>query len=99
MNMRKLLHAIALPLFLLFSFMSSAQDKVVNGRVADSSGRGVPGISVSVKGQTSRGTTTGDNGGFSLSVPSSATTLVFSSVGFASQEASIAGTSSVNISM
>ncbi|MBC8034462.1 MAG: TonB-dependent receptor plug domain-containing protein, partial [Chitinophagaceae bacterium] len=99
MNMRKLLYAIALPLFLLLSFMSSAQDKLVNGRVSDSSGRGVPGISVSVKGQTLRGTTTSDNGGFSLSVPSSATTLVFSSVGFASQEVSITGTNSVNITM
>ena len=99
MNMRKLLHAIALPLFLLFSFTSSAQDKVVNGRVTDSSGRGVPGISVSVKGAASRGTTTGDNGTFSLSVPSSATTLVFSSVGFASQEAIITSTNSVNVTM
>src|SRR5829696_3779955 len=97
MNMRKLLYAIGLPLFLLLSFISSAQDRVVTGRVADTAGRGIPGISVAVKGQASRGTTTGDNGGFSLSFPTSASTLVFSSVGFSSQEVNIAGGAPVNV--
>ncbi|HEY0042632.1 MAG TPA: TonB-dependent receptor [Flavisolibacter sp.] len=99
MNLRKLLYAIGLPLFLLLSIASSAQDKVVTGRVADTAGRGIPGITVAVKGQSSIGTTTGDNGGFSLSVPASATTLVFSSVGFATQEVSISGLTSLNVSL
>ena len=99
MHKRKLLYAVVLPLLLLFSASAFAQDRVISGRVTDSSGRGVSGASVSVKGQNSRGTTTGENGNFSLSVPSSATTLVFSSVGYGAQEVSIAGRSSVNVTM
>src|SRR5215208_4471749 len=99
MNMRKLLYSIGLPVLLLFSFVSFGQDKVITGRVADSTGRGIPGVSVSVKGQPSRGTTTADNGNFSLSVPANATILVFSSVGYAYQEAGITATNSVNISL
>lgn len=98
MNMRKLLYAIGLPLFLLFSLVSSAQDKVVSGRVTDSSGRGIAGVSVSVKGQAARGTTTSVNGDYSLSVPANATTLVFSSVGYGTQELPI-GNTSVNASL
>jgi len=98
MNMRKLLYAIGLPLFLLFSLVSSAQDKVVSGRVTDSSGRGIAGVSVSVKGLAARGTTTSVNGDYSLSVPANATTLVFSSVGYGTQELPI-GNSSVNASL
>lgn len=97
MNLRKLLYAISLPLFLLFSLVSSAQDRVVSGRVTDSAGLGVSGASVAIKGQTSRGTTTDANGGFSLSVPSSVNTLVVSSVGFTAQEISIAGRTSIDV--
>jgi TonB-dependent starch-binding outer membrane protein SusC len=98
MNMRKLLYAIGLPLFLLLSLVTSAQDKVVSGRVTDSSGRGIAGVSVSVKGLTSRGTTTSANGDYSFSVPASATTLVFSSVGYGTQELPISG-GNVNVSL
>ena len=91
MYMRRLLYAICLPVLVLISLSSSAQDKVISGRVLDTAGRGIPGVSVSVKGQTARGTTTADGGTYSLSVPSSATTLVFSSVGYGTREVSIAG--------
>ncbi|MDB5207282.1 MAG: SusC/RagA family TonB-linked outer membrane protein [Flavisolibacter sp.] len=99
MNVRKLLNAIGLPLFLLLSFIGSAQDKVVTGKVTDSSGRGISGVSVSVKGQSSRGTTTADNGSYSLSVPAAATTLVFSSVGYGYHEAAISGLASANVTL
>lgn len=99
MNLRKLLYAIGLPLFLLFSFVSAAQDKTVSGRVTDSAGRGVAGVSVSVKGQTGRGTTTSETGNYSLSVPANATTLVFSSVGYGTQEIAIASLSTANVTM
>jgi iron complex outermembrane receptor protein len=99
MNMRKLLNSIGLPLFLLLSFIGAAQDKTVSGRVTDSSGRGISGVSVSVKGQASRGTTTTENGAYSLSVPATATTLVFSSVGYGYQEVAISGQSSANVTL
>src|SRR5215210_1394437 len=99
MNMRRLLHFIGAPLLLLFSFISSAQDKVVTGRVTDSAGRGIPNVSVSVKGQNARGTTTSETGAYSLSVPANATTLVFSSVGYGAQEVSISGQTTANVSL
>ncbi|MFL5774294.1 MAG: TonB-dependent receptor plug domain-containing protein, partial [Flavisolibacter sp.] len=89
MNLRKLIQSIGLPLLLFFTFSASAQDRVVTGRVADSSGRGISGVSVSVKNQPSIGTTTATNGNFSLSVPSNASALVFSSVGYMSVEYNI----------
>src|SRR5690349_6258317 len=86
---RKLLRAVVFPLLLLASFVGLAQNRTVSGRVLDSAGRGIPGVSVSVKGQPSVGATTVDGGTYSLSVPANASTLVFSSVGYTAQEAGI----------
>lgn len=98
MNMRKLLYSIGVPVLLLFSFASFAQDKTITGRVTDSVGNGIPNVSVTVKEAPSRGTTTATDGRFSLLVPSSATTLVFSSVGYSYREMPISG-NSVNVSL
>ncbi|HVF97592.1 MAG TPA: TonB-dependent receptor [Flavisolibacter sp.] len=97
--MRKLLYAIVLPVMLMFSLKSIAQNKTVTGRVLDTAGRGIPGVSVSVKGQSALGTTTADGGTYSLSVPSGTTTLVFSSVGYSAQELTITGRSSVDVTL
>lgn len=99
MYTRKLLQGVLLPLFLLLSLIGVAQDRAVGGRVTDSAGRGVAGVSVTVKGQAARGTTTAENGSFSLSVPSSASTLVFTSVGYSSQEVGITGQNTVNVTL
>jgi TonB-linked SusC/RagA family outer membrane protein len=98
MNMRKLLYSIGVPVLLLFSFASFAQDKTITGRVTDSVGNGIPNVSVTVKEAPSRGTTTATDGRFSLLVPSNATTLVFSSVGYSYREMPISG-NSVNVSL
>ncbi|MFL5739721.1 MAG: SusC/RagA family TonB-linked outer membrane protein [Flavisolibacter sp.] len=97
MNLRKLLGSIGLLLF--FSLHGYAQDKVVSGRVTDSSGRGIRGVSVSVKGQPSRGTTTSENGNYSVSVPGTASTLVFSSVGYGYREVNITNRNNVDVSL
>jgi TonB-dependent SusC/RagA subfamily outer membrane receptor len=70
-------------------------DVIVNGRVSGSSGDALSGVSVNVKG-SSTGTTTNNNGEFSLVAPDN-TTLIFSAVGFLSQEIAISGKTSVNI--
>jgi iron complex outermembrane receptor protein len=98
MNLRKLLYLIGLPVLLLFSLNSFAQNKVVTGRVVDTAGKAIPGVSVTAKGQN-RGTTTGEDGSFSLSVPSNTTTLVFSSVGYASTQVSIGSGSTANVTL
>jgi TonB-linked SusC/RagA family outer membrane protein len=72
--------------------------KFVSGKVTDSTGSSLPGVSVVVKGTTT-GTITGENGNFSLSnVPENAT-LQFSFVGMKMQEVAVGGKSSVNVTL
>jgi TonB-dependent starch-binding outer membrane protein SusC len=98
MNMRKLLYSIGVPVLLLFSFASFAQDKVITGRVTDSIGNGIANVSITVKEAPARGTTTATDGRFSIQVPANATALVFSSVGYAYREVPISG-NTVNVSL
>ncbi|WP_421764646.1 SusC/RagA family TonB-linked outer membrane protein [Ekhidna sp.] len=71
--------------FLLPISFLMAQNVGVSGTVTDASnGEPLPGVTVLVKG-TTNGTITGINGEYELSVPSGST-LVFSSIGYSSQE-------------
>ena len=67
----------------------------VGGRVTDSKGAGIPGVTVLVKG-TQNGTSTDANGNFSLRVPDDAT-LVISSIGYATQEVAVAGRTTLGV--
>jgi TonB-linked SusC/RagA family outer membrane protein len=98
MSAKTLLSAI-LCLVLAFTVqVVSAQDRTVTGRVTDSKdGSPVAGASVQPKGSRT-GTSTKPDGTFSLSVGSNVTTLVITSVGYESQEVSVAGKSSVEVS-
>ncbi|MES2004931.1 MAG: SusC/RagA family TonB-linked outer membrane protein [Bacteroidota bacterium] len=100
MNFSKLVKPILMGLFACLSVISSqAQNKTISGKVTDAKdGSAMVGASVVVKGSKT-GTQTGADGTFKLSVPSSATTLVISSVGFGSQEVSIQGRASVDVSL
>jgi len=74
----------------------SQQQKSVSGKVTDSTGGSLPGVSVVVKGTTT-GTITDGDGKYSLgNVPANAT-LQFSFVGMKSQEVVIGNKTSVNI--
>src|SRR5690606_4554902 len=77
-----------LTLFTMLMFcgaLTFAQERTVSGTVSDNFGNPLPGVSVQVKG-TNVGTTTGDAGIFTLSVPRGSTTLVLSAVGHLNQE-------------
>ncbi|WP_133463409.1 TonB-dependent receptor [Sunxiuqinia elliptica] len=72
------------------------QEITVSGRVTESSGSPLPGVTVIIKG-TTKGTITDFDGNYSISdVPSDAT-LVFSFVGMATQEIPIEGKPSINV--
>ncbi|GAB3637242.1 TonB-dependent receptor [Hymenobacter arcticus] len=71
---------------------TAPQDVPVAGRVMQPNGEGLPGVTVLVKG-TTIGTTTGADGSFSLNVPENST-LVFSSIGFKTQELAVTGATS-----
>jgi TonB-linked SusC/RagA family outer membrane protein len=99
MFLKKLMKATGFILMLLIAQTAFAQNRVITGKVTDSKdGSGVAGATVSVKG-TRIATQTKSDGTFSISVPSGTTTLVISSVGFASQDVSIEGKSSADVSL
>ncbi|GAB2555688.1 SusC/RagA family TonB-linked outer membrane protein [Spirosoma areae] len=83
-------------LFLLFYGPALAQDVTVSGRVtAAEDGIALPGVSVQVKG-TTRGTTTDAGGRYQISVQPSAR-LIFSYIGYASQDVAVGSQSTLNI--
>ena len=92
----KRLFLLLLPL-LLFSGSLLAQEKQVSGKVTDSTGTPIANASVVLKG-SGKGTVTSTNGMFSFKVPTSASTLVVTYVGFETQEAAI-GNGPVNVSL
>ena len=98
MSCRKLLQLIVLPAMLLLSQLVFAQERVVTGRVTDSTGTGLPGITVTARGARVA-TQTATDGIFRLVVPSSVDALIFSSVGFTTLQVPIPANNSVNVSL
>lgn len=93
--MRKLLLTGICSLF-LFSYLF-AQERTVSGTVTSGDDNSpLIGVNVVVKG-TSVGIITDVQGKYKLSVPSNATTLIFSFVGFMTQEVAIGGRSNIDI--
>jgi TonB-dependent starch-binding outer membrane protein SusC len=88
---------------LLFSFFictityAFGQDKTVSGKITDPTGEALPGVNVLVKG-TTRGVVSNMDGMYEISAPSGST-LVFSYIGFLSQEIIIDNTQTLNITM
>ncbi|ARS36191.1 SusC/RagA family TonB-linked outer membrane protein [Pontibacter actiniarum] len=78
--------------------LQTAQEVTVSGRVVDENGSGLPGVTVVLKG-TTKGTTTDATGNFSLPVPDGSGTLLFSFIGYTSQEVQINNRATVNVSL
>ena len=74
------------------------QAVAISGTVLDEKGGGMPGVTVLVKG-TSQGTVTDPQGKYALSVPGPGVTLVFSFVGYLSQEIAVGNQSTVDITL
>lgn len=98
MSAQKLLSALFSIVFVLILQVSFAQDRTITGKVTDSKdGSPVAGASVQPKGAKG-GTTTKSDGTFSINVGPNVNTIVITSIGYASQEISIAGKNSVDVS-
>jgi iron complex outermembrane receptor protein len=98
MNVRKMIRAILLPaLALLLSLQLLAQNRTINGRVTDATGKGVAGVTVSVNGAAVA--TTDADGNYTVSLPPTAGTLVFSSVGFERQEITVGDQTNVSVTL
>jgi TonB-linked SusC/RagA family outer membrane protein len=75
-----------------------AQERTVSGTITDEVSSPIPGVNILVKG-TTQGTISDVEGTFRLEVPESAETLVFSFVGYQTQEVPIGTQSTVNVQM
>ena len=73
-------------------------EKTISGTVTDENNEGLPGVNILVK-NTTTGTVTDIDGNYRLNVPDDANTLVFSSVGYLTQELAIGGRSVINVQM
>lgn len=81
---------------LLFSLTGSAQNKTIQGTVSDSTGAGIAGASVTVKGSTV-GSTTDSKGFYTLTVPDNAV-LEVSSIGYKTKDVQVSS-NTVNVTL
>ena len=82
-------------LWLACSTAVLAQERQISGTLKDANGAGLPGVSVVVKGTTT-GTTTNATGQYSIQAASNAT-LVFSFIGYVTQEAPVGSRASIDL--
>ena len=79
--------------------INAQQEKIdVNGQVTDNEGNPLPGVNIIIKGSTS-GVITNLDGEYNLKVDDQNTVLVFSYVGYQSQEISVGDQSVINVSL
>lgn len=90
-------------LFVFASFLSLqgalAQERTISGRVTGAEdGAAVPGVNVVIKGTTT-GTVTDSDGQYRLTAPSNAETIMFSFIGFQTQEVAIGNRSVIDVTL
>jgi TonB-linked SusC/RagA family outer membrane protein len=73
-------------------------DITITGRVTDENNQGFPGVNIIVKG-TTIGSNTDSDGKYTISVPNENATLVFSFVGYATQEVTVGSRTTVDVVM
>ncbi len=78
--------------------LNQQDELLVRGKVTDSQGESIPGVTITVKG-TSGGTITDIDGNFSIMVDEAADILIFSFVGMKSQEVSIGDRNEINVTL
>ncbi|MBX2901783.1 MAG: SusC/RagA family TonB-linked outer membrane protein [Cyclobacteriaceae bacterium] len=97
--MKKILQGKIFAVLMLVSSLAFAQERTVSGKVTSSEdGGALPGVNVIVKG-TTVGTATDVNGRYTLSVPSSGATLVFTFIGLKTSEVAVGERSVVDVQL
>ncbi len=82
-----------------YSLLYAQSDMVVSGVVKDSeTGEGIPGVNVIIKG-TAVGTATGIMGDYSLQIEDPEAVLIFSNIGFGTQEIKVGTQSVIDITL
>ncbi|WP_460953634.1 SusC/RagA family TonB-linked outer membrane protein [Spirosoma litoris] len=81
-----------------FEGVEAPAERTVTGVVSDEKGQGLPGVSVLVKGAT-RGAVTDASGTYRLTIPDGPQTLVFSFVGYTSQEVAVGNQTNISVQL
>jgi TonB-linked SusC/RagA family outer membrane protein len=97
-RIRQLTTACLLLAAFMFPTGLHAQGITVSGIVKDEKGELLPGVVIRVKG-TSAGTTSGAGGKYSINTGIDNATLIFSFIGYASQEVAVGGRSSIDVTL
>jgi Ca-activated chloride channel family protein len=95
--MKKSLSIFAI-LILAAIILAFTESRTITGKVTDTRGQALSGVTVSVKG-TSKVTSTDSNGNYKIIVDQQANTLVFSLFGFSDIEEKIGNRSFINVKM
>lgn len=103
---RKLWKVILLTLMIILSMPGNAttldndllQRRTITGTVTDQNGEILIGVSITLKGTTT-GAITGTSGTYSIEVPSDDAVLVFSYIGFETQEIPVASQSVIDVTL
>ena len=85
-------------LFMQLCFLGVFAQQSVTGTVHDSKGEVLQGVSITVKG-SQVGATTNTKGHYSINVPDQNASLIFSYVGYVTQEIAVAGRSTIDVIM
>lgn len=83
---------------LMSSALLAHAQVAVKGKVVDELGKGLPGVSVVLKG-TSTGVSTIENGSYTIQVPDKSSVLVFSYIGYTSKEVVVGNQTTVNVNL
>lgn len=95
----QIVSVFAILFFLGISLQTYAQSRTVSGTVtAQEDNSALPGVNITVKGTTT-GTVTDASGAYSLSVPDNNTTLVFSYIGYKTQEIAVGTRSTIDLAL
>ena len=95
---KKIAEITATPLLDIETLTEKAPPTEIRGKVTDTKGEALIGVSVKVKG-TAIGVSTDVNGNFTISAPDGSSTLVFTYVGYTTQEVSIGGRTTLNVQL
>jgi TonB-linked SusC/RagA family outer membrane protein len=97
-GMRKTITTLLTSILLCCAATVAAQNVTVSGVITDESGEALIGVNVQVKG-TTQGTITDVDGKYSVPVPGAQSVLVFSYVGYATQEITVGAQRTVNVTL
>ncbi|MFD2932263.1 SusC/RagA family TonB-linked outer membrane protein [Spirosoma flavum] len=99
LSLRTMVGLIGLILATLGGRAQAPRATTIAGRVTDAGTTdGLPGVNIVVKG-AQQGTTTNATGQYALTVPDGKATLTFSSIGYISQEVTVANRSTIDIAL